>query len=85
MVANDLFIKAKAMCGSVKQSSFSGLVCSGLHDISGAQWLSDRVLDSRQMGRGFKPQRHHCVVSLSKTYKPYLSIGSIQEDPFLHN
>ena len=55
MVANDLFIKAKAMCGSVKQSSFSGLECSGLHGISGAQWLSDRVLDSRPKGRGFEP------------------------------
>ena len=68
MVANDLFIKAKAMCGSIKQSSFSGLVCSGLHGIPGAQWLSDRVLDSRPRGCGFEPQRHHCVVSLSKTY-----------------
>ena len=68
MVATDLFIKAKAMCGSVKQSSLSGLVCSGLHGFSRAQWLSDRVLDSRPMGRGFEPQRHHCVVSLSKTY-----------------
>ena len=37
---NVLCIQAKARCGSVKQSSFSGLVCSGLHSISGAQWLS---------------------------------------------
>ena len=72
MVANDLFIKAKAMCGSVKQLSFSGLVYSGLHSISGAQWLSGRVLDSRSRGRGFEPQRRHCVVSLSKTYNPNL-------------
>ena len=36
-VANDLFIKAKASCGWVKQSSFSGLRCSGLHSIPGAQ------------------------------------------------
>ena len=36
-VANDLCIKAKARRGSVKQSSFSGLVCSGLHRILGAQ------------------------------------------------
>ena len=35
MVANDLCIKAKAVCGSVKQLCFSGLVCSGLHSISG--------------------------------------------------
>ena len=32
----------------------------------GAQWLSGRVLDLRQRGCGFEPQRHHCVVSLSK-------------------
>ena len=32
----------------------------------GAQWLSGRVLDSRPRGRGFKPHRRHCVVSLSK-------------------
>ena len=31
-----------------------------------AQWLSGRVLDSRLRGRGFEPQRGHCVVSLSK-------------------
>ena len=34
----------------------------------GAQWLSGRVLDSRPRGRGFKPHRRHCVVSLSKTH-----------------
>ena len=33
----------------------------------GAQWLSGRVLDSRPRGRGFEPQRRHCVVSLSTT------------------
>ena len=65
MVANDLCIKAKARCGSVKQSSLSGLVCSGLHSILGAQWLSGRMLDSIPRGRGFEPQRRHCVVSLS--------------------
>ena len=32
----------------------------------GAQWLSGRVLDSKQRGHGFEPHRHHCVVSLSK-------------------
>ena len=36
--------------------------------ITGAQWLSGRVLDSRSMGRGFEPHRRHCVVSLSKTH-----------------
>ena len=29
---------------------------------SGAQWLSGRVLDSRPRGRGFQPNRRHCVV-----------------------
>ena len=72
MVANGLCIKAKARCGSVKQSSFSGLVCSGLHSISGGQCLSGRVLDSIPRGRGFEHQRCHCVVSLSKTYNPNL-------------
>ena len=38
----------------------------------GAQWLSGRVLDSRPKGRGFEPQRHHCVVSLSKNINPSL-------------
>ena len=72
MVANDLCIKSEARCGSVKQSSFSGLVCSVLHSISRAQWLSGRVLDSRLRGIGFEPQRRHCVVSLRKTYNPSL-------------
>ena len=35
----------------------------------GALWLSGRVLDSRQRGRGFEP---HCVVSLSKNINPSL-------------
>ena len=38
----------------------------------GAQWLSGRVLDSRPKGRGFEPQRRHCVVSLSKNINPSL-------------
>ena len=38
----------------------------------GAQWLSGRVLDSRLRGRGFKPHRRHCVVSLSKNINPSL-------------
>ena len=38
----------------------------------GAQWLSDRVLDSRTRGRGLEPHRRHCVVSLSKTHNPSL-------------
>ena len=28
------------------------------------QWLSGRVLDSRQRGRGFEPHRRHCLVVL---------------------
>ena len=32
----------------------------------GGQCLSGRVLDPRPRGRGFKPHRRHCVVSLSK-------------------
>ena len=31
-----------------------------------AQWLSGRVLDSRQRGRGFKPHQHHCVMFLEQ-------------------
>ena len=38
----------------------------------GAQWLSSRVLDSRQRGRGFVHHRGHCVVSLSKNINPSL-------------
>ena len=40
--------------------------------ISGAQWLSGRVLDSRPKGGGFEPHRRHCVVSLSKNINPSL-------------
>ena len=53
--------------------------------ILGAQWLSVRVLDSRQRDRGFEPHRRHCVVSLSKTHLSLLSTGSTQEDPSRHN
>ena len=34
--------------------------------IKGAQWLSGRVLDSRQRCRGFEPHRRHCVVVLEQ-------------------
>ena len=37
-----------------------------------AQWLSCRVLDSRQRGCRFKPHWRHCVVSLSKNINPSL-------------
>ena len=33
---------------------------------SGGQWLSGRVLDSRQKGRGFESHRRHCVVVLEQ-------------------
>ena len=36
--------------------------------LQGAQWLSDRVLDSRSKGCGFEPHQRHCVVSLSRTH-----------------
>ena len=32
----------------------------------GAQWLSGRVLDLRQRGRGFEPYWRHCVVVLEQ-------------------
>ena len=32
----------------------------------GGQWLSGRVLDSRQRGRGFEPHGRHCVVVLEQ-------------------
>ena len=43
-----------------------------LTSISGAQWLSGRVPDSRPRGRGFEPHRRHCVMSLSKNINPSL-------------
>ena len=50
----------------------------------GAQWLSGRVLDSRQMGRGFKPHRRHCVVSLSKNINPSLVLVQLRKThPFI--
>ena len=48
--------------------------------IEGAQWLSDRVLDSRLKGRGIKPHRGHCVVSLSKTqFNPCLVLVQLRK------
>ena len=35
-------------------------------DVTGAQWLSGRVLDSRPKGREFEPHRRHCVVVLEQ-------------------
>ena len=53
--------------------------------MSGAHWLSGRVLDSKPRGGGFEPHRHHCVVSLSRTHLSLLSAGSTREDPSRHN
>ena len=43
------------------------------------------MLDSRQRGRGLESHRHHCVVSLSKTYSlkitDELSIEANMVDP----
>ena len=39
----------------------------------GAQWLSDRVLDSRPRGRGFEPHRRHCVVVIEYWTRPCLT------------
>ena len=36
--------------------------------VIGAQWLSGRVFDSILSGRGFEPNRRHCVVPLSKRH-----------------
>ena len=40
----------------------------------GAKWLSGRVLDTRQRGRGFEPHRSHNFVSLSKNINPSLKL-----------
>ena len=45
-------------------------------------WLN---VFSRPRGRGFKPHRRQCVVSLSKTHLSLLSTGSTQEDMSRHN
>ena len=37
-----------------------------LLSLTGVQWLSGRVLDSRPRGRGFEPHRRHCVVVLEQ-------------------
>ena len=51
---------------------------------AGAQWLSDRVLDSRPRGRGFEPHRRHCVVSLSKNINPSLVLAQPRKTrPFI--
>ena len=52
--------------------------------ITGGQWLTGSMLDSRQRGRGFKPHRGHCVVSLSKNINPSLVlVQSRKTRPFI--
>ena len=41
------------------------VICYSIYHF-GAQWLSGRVHDSRPRGRGFEPQRRHCVVVLEQ-------------------
>ena len=51
-----------------------------LLEIQGAQWLSSRVLGSRQRGRGFEPQRRHCVVFLEQDkFYPSLVLGQLRK------
>ena len=47
-------------------------ICMLSYQVGGAQWLSGRVLDWRQKGRGLEPHRRHFIVSLSKSIKPSL-------------
>ena len=49
-------------------STYLFIMCIELlsYKISGAQWLSGRVLNSRPRGRGFEPHRRHCVVVLEQ-------------------
>ena len=42
--------------------------------MSGAKWLSGRVLDSRPRGRGVESHRRHYVVSLGKNINPNLAL-----------
>ena len=49
--------------------SFNSFLASGdFCLLLGAQWLCDRVLDSRKRGHGFEPYQRHGIVSLSKTH-----------------
>ena len=60
------FITERLLMGRKKSNQANTF--KGIIEITGAQWLSGRVLDSRPKGRGFEPHRRHCVVSLSKTH-----------------
>ena len=51
----------------VKKIHYSSLLFPALTILlSGAQWLSGRVLDSSPKGRGFEPRRRHCVEVLEQ-------------------
>ena len=47
-------------------SSVTSMVLMVQNGKKGAQWLSGRVLYSRQKGRRFEPHRCHCVVVLEQ-------------------
>ena len=75
---------SKVLSNSLAGFRLPVLAC--IHKQSGgAQWLSGRVLDSRQRGCGFEPHRRHFVVSLSKTHLSLLNTGSTQKGPSWHN
>ena len=62
------------MCYQLSLRSLFYLFLSGQFTqvIQGVQWLSGRVLDSRQRGHVFEPHQRHCVVSLSNNINPSL-------------
>ena len=73
-----VFIVLNARDGT--ESKYPSIVFLSLYAGRGAQWLTDRVLDSRSRGCGFGPHQRHCVVFLSKTLSYLLSTGSTEED-----
>ena len=56
-----------------------------VHAISGAQWLSGRVLDSSPRGRGFEPHPRHCIVVLEQDTFILAKYWYTQENPSLLN
>ena len=66
------FIANSSVCITTELSILLTSCSLRLKTMSGAQWLSGRVLDSRPKGRGFEPHRRHCVVSLSRNINPCL-------------
>ena len=61
------FLSLKGGCrGSLESTLVTMPHCGNHMSWLGAQWLSGRVLDSRQKGRGFEPHRCHCVVVLEQ-------------------